>query len=290
MNPLKTKIKIDKSEILELIEEIGSLTDSRDWHLSFGQIQAIIPFEKTDLYRFLYSRSKYDLFNSIDADGFNEENFHVLIEFLSETRSNEISKLFYHAGYYFSESDLSHWIEFFTSVSMSKIHNHKIDEELFDISMAGCSSRKIGIEFYIDSIIDVNDLINFAIPIYLTKYNVENHSFSHKVLKNHIQYSLKSRIIKIEYLYRSLSEKLSYKFNNCNSLSGPEEVLELENGIYEFLAKVNNGKAEKENLNHLKLRYKSLMKKFHPDINPNGTALSKKLNEIYSKIQSITLK
>lgn len=286
---MKTKIEIDKSEILELLEEISSLSDSRDWHLSFGQIQAIIPFEKTDFYRFLYSRSKYDLFNSIDTDGFNEENLHVLIEFLSETRSTEISNSFYHAGYYFSESDLSHWVEFFTSVSMSKIQNHKIDEELFDISMAGCSSRKVGIEFYIDSIIDINDLIKFAIPIYLAKYKVENNGFSQKILKNHIQYSIKSRIIKIEYLYSRLSEKLSYKFSNNGSLSGPEEVLELDNAINEFLSKVNKGRAEKENLDHLKVRYKSLMKKFHPDVNPNGSALSKKLNEIYSKIQNITI-
>ena len=272
-------VKID-----ELLEEIQSLTEGVQWKISLDHVLQILHLNKEDYYKRLYS-SRNNLSGSIiPADEFDPNNINDLVCFLEACGYNNAESQFYRAGYYFSETRLNDWTEFFISVCMSKLKSHIIDRDLIETAIAGSMNFKDAANYYCDAAIDRDELIEFACNCYLNRYEIGFHHLSKYTLTDFIKRHLKSRIIRWEdidgVLYDDLFEK-AVKWGFIKGEAKNSRKIKINKKIKEALRALNfnNGNPDTD---ELKTRYRDLMKKFHPDINPEGLEKTRRINQAYA--------
>jgi len=273
--------------IEELLEEIRSLTIGENWRISLEQALGFVEQSREEYYQFAYARLRRSGVLEI-SDYFSRDNAGDLIQFLGNSIHPEAESLFFQAGYYFNEGILQDWREFFISVAMSRMLSEAVDREELEISLAGCRLFQDAALFYCHSVFNTEELIQFSLNLFLEKSGAENHALSRFLLREDIRYCLDRRLIRWEDLYRTVFRKLHDKAASWRILNGTpfwdEEFQRrtLSGEVKEALQVLEFTGAELPDKESLRKRYRGLMKKYHPDINPEGLEKARKINEAYT--------
>ena len=272
--------KRKSSRILKkFIGEIKSLTVGLQWKVSSEEVLNHFGIKREEYYRYLYS------IKESDPEEFSEVNTAFLVDLLDACGISDVKKIFSENGYYFSEDMLIDYQELFQSVFMNRLQNHKVDRDLLEISLSGCTEFYDGVSFYLDSVVSVEDITDFAIRLYLDRFSSEYNSVSRGILQRYTKKLLKTGILNLNDLTSGLRFRLSEKAVLWNFIdvgeipdsSLPEQIRKALI-LLEFSGKgLPDEKA-------LKKRYHELVKKYHPDINPDGLEKTRSINAAYTVI------
>ena len=262
------------------LNEIKSITVEDDWYMSSEDVLKHFGISFEDYYRYVYEKKEFEF------DGFSKGNIDLLIELLKDCGINNVTQSFSSAGYYFSDDQLMEFQEYFYSLTLSRLQNHIIDRELLELSLSGCSNAQDGITFYCDSIVDMKELSEFAIRIYLERNGFENNPFSRELLRSYFKVQFARGIIKRDHILSDLKENLYKKAVIWNFINPEMQIpnCEISEEMRISLVTLDFAGNRLPDEKSLKVRYRELVKKYHPDINPDGLDMTRKINEAYNTL------
>ncbi len=272
-----------QSSLSELLEEIESLADGDGWTMPVEHALSFFPLRPEDFYRFVYAHRTVDALFVPDALG--PENFEDFLRFLEQHGWPDAGNFFFRAGYAFGEARRIDLLEFFYSVTVSRLQNHDVDRELLVTALAGCRRPEDGFDFYCAAAIHLDELIEFAAALYLTHRKIEQHAFSKTRVRAVLRAEVRSGAILAEDLFRPLAEVLRTRAMAWGLLDADTEearMLVLTPEMKLALALMGFRPEKPPGRSALKNRYRELMKQYHPDINPGGEVKSRELNSAYS--------
>ncbi len=275
----------------ELIDEIQSVTVADKWSIDTDLLLSIIQMDKEEYYRLVYAKRHSGLISLHIRDSYDDGITEELLEILDVAGLEVARPMFEKSGYSLSSGMRDAWVEFFLSVSLSRIQNHELDVELLKTCLSGCSNPADGIESYIHSTISINDLVSFAAVLFLRKNRIEDHHLSRSILSSIIADQIKIRDIKEEELFSSYRKILHEKAINRGIIEESEKIY---TAVYGKLTE-----RQKDALHtlgytagvipasaNLKKRYREMVKKNHPDINPGGEAITREITGAYNLLIS----
>ena len=280
--------KKSKKVLYDFLEEIKSMTAGKNWQIPFTMPLEYFQIPPEDFYRYLYS------IQETECETFHQGNIETLMNLLKVCGVKEIEEIFFKGGYYFSEDYIIAFQELFHSVSLTKMQNHAIDRELLETSLSACRNPADGFSFYCDSVFDMNLLVDFAIEIFFEKYSLDDNEIGKSILKEHIASQFRLGIMVREDILSGLKENLKNKAvlwsflsaDDCRSRYTDEKISYEMQAALRTLEFSGNSMPDESSL---KERYRDLVKKFHPDINPEGLEKTRKINSAYSLVVQYTI-
>ena len=273
----------------ELIEEIDSLVEDRHWKMPVEYVLNMLSMSQEEYYRHVYTQSSP--FSSAHAnEDYGPHNVEELVQLLAAKGFPHAEECFCKAGYYFSQSQLLHWTEFFLSVSMSRLLSHTVDREALDTALVGCRNPRDAFEFYFHSFFDPDEMISFACDIYLRNNRIEDHSYSRGSLTDYIKEQISQSILRWEEIGTGLFQKLHEKAIEWKLMEEggeiPPQDKSLPMEIVRALESLEFYNTPVPPVATLKTQYRRLLKKYHPDLNPSGLEKTRELNHSYTLILS----
>lgn len=271
------------SEVRELLDEIESVTEGLQWSLLANQAFAIVDASAEEYARFLYARRLGEL----PSESFDGSNVEQLIDFLEQRGASGAGRLFAAYGIYFGPGLLLDWLEFFQSVTVSRLLSREVDRELLETAIAGAQRFESAADFYCRALFDPEELKNFACRAFLSRYNLPDHEHSRGLLLGYLQVQVNLRVLVWEDLEAALHDAL-YERAVAWGFLRPEQQARLTAEITEAIA---GALVELEFARHtlpsreaLRKRYRALLRRFHPDLNPEGLEKTRRLIEAYTTI------
>ena len=291
MKTLKEQPRKIKPELEELLEEIESLREGEHWSLNLDQVLMFLHVEKEEYFRLIYrlNGAGADL---EPVDEFGPESVTVLVEFLSALGYPAVDEVFWERGYYFNDGKLLDWYELFISVVTSRMYSATVDRDLLDTAIAGCMHFEDALLFYCEAHFVHEELIEFALNVYFQRYPVENHHLSRNILLENLARMIKLRMIRWENFYLALYEELRFRALQWGLIQPGEgagartsdarysRYIKPEvRAALEALGLSADFLPSREKLQGV---FRSLIKQYHPDLNPEGHEITRRLNEAYA--------
>lgn len=292
---MTTRMENQSALIQELLDEIESCLVADQWELPLDFILTLLETSREEFYRYVYAQREIGNWTEHMPEFFNAENTDDLIAFLEHEGLDQAGSTFYTAGFHFTEDHLLNWLEFFHSVTLSRMQSHPIDAELLETAMAGCQRFADAVEFYGHCKFDEQESIQFAVRLFLEKRGIRDHHLSQTILYNFLKQQIHQRNLIWEDLYRSIFDLLRDNAIHLG-LAVAEDIDEFaeDRGTIALLDPLLAGALKTLEMpvdrlpdrEPLKKSYRALLKRFHPDVNPQGQEKTRELIAAYSLVVS----
>jgi hypothetical protein len=263
-----------------LYDEFKELTENIEHKISYQSLLKEFNLTYEEYVSLLYK--EWGIFDP--PEYFDKNNFYLLIDILHFLKQQELLEILKKWGLYFEPMELIEWLEYYISLTLNYLSNHNIKLESLEISLAGCSNPYEGFSFYCDLNIDEEFIYKKTTDLFLRKKNIKPNEFNYYLLVQYIEECFERKILSKEVLYESFYKKLyelaiKHKFISENNQ--PKNNAIKKNDEYFQIFGI---KELPETKNQLKKIYFSLLKKFHPDKNPEGLEKTKKIIEAYTNL------
>lgn len=294
---MTTRTEQDSALIQELLDEIESSVVNHDWQLPLDYVLSLLDLSREEYYRYVYAEQAIGNWSDHMPDAFSAESMVDLVALLEHQGLRRAGELFHKAGYYFSEEHLLNWLEFFHSVTLSRMQSHAVDAELLETAMAGCQRFLDAVEFYGHCHFDEREYINFATKLYLEHAQIEDHSLSREILGGFIRREFHQRNLIWEHLYRTIYGTLrdaavQLELPGADQIDGEEHARRSGGGAYidpELATALRTLELPTEPLPEpevVKKQYRQMLKRYHPDVNPEGQEQTRDLIGAYGVVVS----
>jgi hypothetical protein len=221
-------------------------------------------------------------------DSFSAKNVGELITILEAFACKEAEYVFKEAGLFLPCEQRLELMELFLIDVNSCLNNHQPHYEDF-LAMFHHKKRVVSaLELYFEHYFDLDKVVRELIENYeqnsATGFAFKNTSrayfnelfFRHVINKQDLFYSLELNLrtfLKIEFGYRQTGPDGMKEDEFSVKIREAGKIMRLSSGSF----------TQKQ----LRQQYKFLMKQYHPDINPRGLEMSKKINSAYSLLLTV---
>ena len=295
---MQEKSTTKKKVLQEVLDEIKALCTSDAWEMSLDYLLGLLDSDRVDFLRYCYSLEDKAQGLALGAlDKLSSDNTKELIGFLKFKGFQEAEQLFFKAGFYLKAQEAVEYLEFFQSLCQSRLLNHEIDRELLEVALAGCRHFNDAAEFYCHSLFSIDELIEWASSLYLERYEILDHPYSRKILKNYIYAQFSSKSILERVLFAPLVNRLKDKSclwgflsineneNKDKKETKPKSKKNLKPQVQAALQVLGIAQEKADTLPSreiLKKHYRACLKKYHPDLHKKGHEETRKLIEAYA--------
>lgn len=261
----------------DLLEEIEQSMTGDDWSVSLNAVLLCLKKAPESFFRYYY-RSGHNMTDLPEV--FHSENASILLEYLAHLGYDAAVPAFRRRGWYLTEDDYLMWEEFFLSVSLSMLASHEIDEEELEIALSGCRNTSDGLHFYCERRCSIESLLTRTLSIYARDKGLSEGAI--RLLRLHTRHLFHRRLFREETIYCELYERLRETAKRCGWISA--DVVAAPASLREELLLF--GFKDLPGEETLKERYRTLLKKYHPDINRTSEAvvMTQRLIDAYVKI------
>lgn len=293
----------EKYVIQKIIEEISELAGVKGrWAITLQRIMDITGIQPHKFRSYVYkTKRKINMPDTVLH--FNNENPEDLITLLETIYGDNIENDFAESGVFIPYSQRIELNSFLLNHISMVISNHTLNEEDLEAMLYGTDSFIEARDIYYEEEFDINKMIKNAGKNYLSsKYykipklgedNVYKYLYSlferNIFIKENLFYSLEMRIKDFavrKNLFKGQFNENDYKrYYKTKSRNKTSSKTTIEKGAKEK-AKEIMGIRGRIDTTTLKKQYKDLMKKYHPDLNPNGLQKSQEINQAYSLLMS----
>lgn len=256
--------------LLEFIEsQIGALGR---FEISLEALCRRLGISLVDAYRTLYE-SQGEIGGYI-PERFTTENVNILARFISLISGEDAETMFHNAGTYLSSSDLSELAALYYDTAGQAIEGHIPQFGEFGQMYRRFKTHRRAFDVYVDYFFDLDRIFEETVTAF-----VSYRSFSSPLLGRHSTQSslsllIKRNVVSIMGMFEQLFE----------SLTGEHPESESPNHIRHPALTILGLDRLPRNKRDLRDHYKTLMKTYHPDINPAGLEMCKKINAAYADL------
>lgn len=277
--------------LLELIEEIDSRRMGVHWALGLDDLSMFLAVSREDLLRWQYRVGNGQMFSVGDLE-YTEENVADLLALLLEMGYKQASAYFFLNGYYIDDDHSIDWLEFFQSVVLSRFLSDEIDQQLLEDAVKASRYFDDAVRFYGHSRFETDELIEFAVGLFIKRNNLPDHDLSWHLYRANIKSRLQLAYLRWEHLYDAMYDRLldiaiqRGLVDAANVLKKPGAVLLLEPEVRKALQMLEFPAGMIPDAIALKQQYRKMLKKHHPDLNPEGQDLTRDLIQAYSLLHA----
>lgn len=278
--------EITPSTLNDIISTIQSLCQNFEWFLPSSDLIEILEVKKEFYYKELYSLRNSE-FNPTNLTGWSQEDCSYLIRLLEKIlQSGNIEEEFIRSGIYFNSKSLSLLRDSFLNRVKDCLSTHKLDRDLLLLLHSATIEYDDAFDSYFIEKIDLERIIGYSVDDFLEKHEIDPDFGSDLYLKKFLQEGLLYKKISLHSITEEYKERYYYELfgkfrREQNSRKLPQEIRKL----YIFFKLEEEADERKINL-----RYKELLKIYHPDINKNGLEKTKEIIENYKKLMEFKSK
>ncbi|MBN1698207.1 MAG: J domain-containing protein [Spirochaetales bacterium] len=288
--------------VQRIIETIkASLTRDGRWRLPTDNLIRLLDIDPAEFYRTLYrEKDNLPLFDMIDL--FTDNDAGNLIALLEEierlplidkkdSRSeypplprrngSRIEEAFVKAGLFIPHSDRIELMECFISEVNARLSAHSIHHEDFTSMYGVAGDFYRALDMYYAEYFSLGPMIEKACLRFIEKKHLDTTAYA--TVPAYLYSLFQRHIFDPRGLFLFIEKKL-HSFINKNNDSEQDEkpvsditrakrILGLESGLI--------------TRKRLKKRYVTLMKTYHPDINPEGLEMCKRITSAYSFLRTV---
>jgi hypothetical protein len=290
--------------ILACVQEISSRAeDDGTWRLSIDELSSLTGIPATDLYSAAYRLG--DKVNFSDAvDGFSDETVGELLTSLEEFYETDIEATFTDYGVFLPHDRRLELMANFMAVVQHEARQHEIDQDTFVAMLLHFKSFEESFQTYVEEFFDLEAAIDKTAQFYRRTCELPQAAFH--TARNYLKLLFVRKILQTRSLFVSLRNDLAelawsagfvgskreryYTYGNTSygnargerfgedASRGTEAA---EDAVRQAL-KTMQLRREDLSPSRLKQQYKRLMKRYHPDVNPEGLEMSKRITSSYS--------
>lgn len=270
------------TKIIQLVNLFDTnMNQSENWKIEIDEILKILEMKIQDYYQKMYKFDNSQFVTSFDT--IKVENFGHFLHFLDQCYYKKTIFLFHQQGIYLNMDDHIQLTEFFMDSINRLILKHQIDYETFQMMFKHLKTFNRAWECYQNEFFSLEDIKNTI----TSEYYDQNPKSKIKpyCLLPFLNQLISRKIINPRFFLEEINEKLFLYLNpqqEKNQQQKNYQQDQAQNHQQSALTILELNKMP--DLMQLKSQYKGLMKKYHPDINPNGLEKSKKINQAYQQI------
>jgi hypothetical protein len=277
-----------KQKLLNIIDYIkGTYHNENPWSIKTEKLISLLELDRTEFYRQIYLLN--DKIHFSDAiDRFHTKNAGDLITILEACAYKEAEVVFKEAGLFLPYEQRLELMELFLVDVNGCLTKHQPHYEDF-LAMYHHKGRVVlALELYFGHYFDLDKVVRELINYYMHN-NATGFAFK-STARTYFDELFFRHILNKHDLFYSLELKLRAFLKT--ELGGWEDEPETTKED-EFSVKIREAQKIMGLLSasftkqQLHRQYKSLMKRYHPDINPRGLEMSKQINSAYSLLLSV---
>ncbi|MFN3603315.1 MAG: DnaJ domain-containing protein [Leptonema sp. (in: bacteria)] len=272
-----------KNEILYL--ELKELSQNIYHRISFQILLSELEITPQQYLSYFYKKN-----SALEVpEYFHKDNLEDLIGLLEYFQKQELLDLFFKWGVFFKKEDLIEWLEFYVSIFLNHLVNHKVNLDSLEISLLGCENPYDAFILYCNNNINEEILLRKAAKLYLKQKKIKMNELNLYLLEQYIETCYQKKILNSDFLYKDFFNQL-YKLAVQHKLIAEEKKKKFKIHkdpslrIYLNILEINCLPETKEELKKI---YYNLIKKYHPDTNSEGLEKTKKIIEAYSNLIKI---
>jgi len=267
---------VDTVGVFSLLEFAESqLCTTGTFKISLEALCSRIGVSQVDAYRTLYQ-------NQTEISGyipeyFDLENMSLLAQFLSRLSGGEAESMFQTAGAYLSSSDLSELAALYYDTAVNAIAGHTPQKEVYCQMYTRFKTHRRAFDVYIDYFFDIDHIFDDTVTAFLSGQGYTLPHLGRVSTRRGLSLLLERHVISISAVFGNLYDILTGENRREEGVNDPSRHPALR------ILGLNN---PPKNKRELRLHYKTLMKTYHPDVNPDGLEMSKKINAAYAELIS----
>jgi hypothetical protein len=265
-------------DLLDLMEI--QLTETGTWEIGVQQLCSLADIPFVDGYRNLYQSRR--LVSGYIPDTFEFENVADMMSFLSGFSDINVWRKFTNAGAHVDHDDTSELSALYYDEVLRILGAHTLDVETFAQMVARFKTTHRAFLVYKEYFFDLDSVAEHTIERFQTAKKYGRPKLGEYSVRRCLDRLFERKILDNDRLFEPLLARLIG--SEDHSTAGPTTDPAVEGALNDLgLNRLPDSMKE------LRDHYKSLMKTYHPDINPSGLDMSKRINAAYAELVARTM-
>ena len=262
--------EMTKSSVISLLQYLDSLVqETGTFAVSLNEICDRFDIPLVEAYRALYQHAP--ALGGYVRDSFTPEETVELTQLIAQFGSVDVHQLFRSAGALLSTEDLAELAALYFDRANATLHAHNPQREEFQQMCTRFKRARRAFEVYLDYFFDRDALFEDTVSDFTEACRPTFPDLGRFTARRHLRLLCERHIISFESVFEQLFRRLTNQTETePRAHSGALQAL--------GLTRLPSDKRS------LRIHYKALMKTYHPDINPGGLEMSKKINAAYAEL------
>lgn len=262
-------------QLFDLID--SQIAEQGEWKIELSEICSLADIRLEDAYRSMYNEKQ--LISGYIPDSFDADNVRDLISLLSSASQYETESAFENAGVWLGVDDLSELAAVYYDTATRRVDAHEPDADTFSQMLRRFKTNARAFEVYREYFFDADDFYEGTVRRFSETHTSAYPRILEFTARRNLDMLLSRHIIDPAGLFEVLYGHLT----GADQKRGfePEGDPEIRRALG-VLGLKSLPRTQKELRDH----YKILMKTYHPDVNPEGLEMSKRINAAYSELMA----
>ncbi len=274
-----------ESILFEVISEIQSQSTDFSWYISSETLISLLNVRKESYYKTLYSLRNSE-FNPATLRGFHQTEGKYLCILLSRLlHLDSVEKEFVTAGIFFDDETLGEIQKSFIEMMEKTVSNHKLDKDLLSLLTSATIRFEDAFDSYFDDKFDMPRIIERTVNNFMHENGIDPYYGAEDFLKTFILEQVQYKRIKFNKLKSEYKDRYYYELFGQFRQDTKKQKSKYSKEVRMLLDFF--GLDERADNKALKIKYKELLKKYHPDLNKEGLEKTKLIISNYKKLHAI---
>ena len=266
------------------------------WHLTADELVSLLGIEPAELYRRVYAASLKErpLLELGAATGsFGPESSGELVALLELFYGVEAERRLDEAGVHLSHERRVELQETFLSVGARVFGSHHLDAETFSSMLRAFGGYERARDAYLAEVAGEESLIQEAAELFCARRRFASPELARSTAAWTLRLFFRRKVLSLEEAASPLIHKLraqaareGYVREQGPGTARPDAVPDDTAAARERALGVMELAGRRLTPELLRVQYRKLMKRFHPDLNPDGLERSKEINSAYALLSS----
>ncbi len=268
------------------------------WSLRASELRGLLGLSSADFHRRLYAaQAAGNRLVGLDTAGgrFSQENVGELVSLLELFCGPAVEQLLQQTGIFFPQPEQVEIMGCFLGEAGEALARHLLEEKEFSAMLRAFGSFERAREVYREEYFPLDELLERSAGRYCAGLSFGLPELARANVKGLLEFFFRKHVLETESLFASLYERLHGQAVREGYAKAPPRVEERAGRRPDRrqadtpaqqarrLLGLESGSLD---LRRLKTRYKTLMKVYHPDLNPQGLRRCQEINAAYALLAS----
>lgn len=282
-----------RTALTELITEIRRQEAAgHAWELAPADLQRILGLTPEQYYREMYAAQMagHPLISlDLATERFSQDSVLPLVSLLEHLCGAEAELALERAGIFFSHDQQAEVTAEFLGAAAATVRAHEFQDEDFAAMLRVFGSLARARQTYLDHYFDLDEVRRGAARRYCAAHDFTIPELALRNAEGVLRYLFSKHVLRADSIFGSLHDAFLAAAVSAGFADEPPRG-ERRPPPYTVDATADQARramgldSEPLTLERIKARYKQLMKRFHPDVNPRGLRRCQEINVAYSTL------
>jgi hypothetical protein len=270
--------------------------EGRAWSLRTSELRSLLGLGSAEFHRRVYAAQQAgNRLVGLDliGGGFSQENVGELVSLLELFCGPEVEQPLRRAGIFFPQPEQVEIMGCFLGEAGEALARHRLEQEQFSAMLRTFGSFERAREVYREEYFPLGELLERAASRYCARLSFRLPALARANVRRLLEYFFRKHVLESESLFAPLYERLheqavreGYAEPRLEQGRAGRRPARAEPTPAVRARRLMGLEGGTLDLRRLKSRYKTLMKIYHPDLNPQGLRRCQEINAAYALLAS----